>query len=122
VPTLYPFAEPTPVPFDGDPVPLIVPAAKPSPVQAWAGSVATAVRKVKSGRTVKVRIAAPAAGRLVVRVLDAKGRTLARGSARFSGEQRRTLTLAPVRRGARATISLRWSPATGAPVSLKRRF
>jgi len=56
----------------------------------------------------------------VVRVLDRRGRTLARGSARFSGEQRRTLTLEPVRRGGRAKVSVRWTPASGRSETLQR--
>jgi hypothetical protein len=67
-----------------------------------------------------MRLGAPSAGRLVVRVLDRKGRTLARGSATFRGAGTRTLRIKPVRRGGRAKVSLRWTPAEGRSETLRR--
>jgi hypothetical protein len=64
----------------------------------------------------------PTAGRLVVRVLDRRGRTLARGTATFARPATRTLTLKRVRRGARATVSVRWTPAGGRAETVKRRL
>jgi hypothetical protein len=69
---------------------------------------------------VTLRVGAPTAGRLEVKVLDRKGRTLARGAATFSREQRRTLTLKPVRRGARASVSVRWVPKSGRAQTVRR--
>jgi len=39
---------------------------------------------------------------------------------RFTGEQRRTLTLKPLRRGGRAKVSVRWTPTSGRTETLQR--
>ena len=80
------------------------------------------MRGAKAGRTVKVRVAAPTAGRLEVRVLDRRGRTLARGLATFKRAERRTVALKPLRRGGRATVSVRWAPTAGPVETAKRRL
>ncbi|RKQ92572.1 hypothetical protein C8N24_2423 [Solirubrobacter pauli] len=101
---------PAPGPFSGGPNAF---PTETSPVGPWAARAATVVRKTKAGHVAKVRVAAPAAGRLELRVLDRRGRTLARGAATFKRAGRRTLTLKPVRKGARAKVSVRWTPSSG---------
>ncbi len=120
IPTATPGANPLASPF---PTPLPSTSSDPgpaSPVKAWATQVAKVVRKAKAGRTVKVRLAAPTSGRLEVRVLDRAGRTLARGSVSFARAGGRTLTLKPVRRGARAAVRVRWVPKSGRAQTLRR--
>lgn len=101
-------------------MPFIGPAAQASPVSAWAARAAQAVRKAKANRAVKVRLDAPGAGRLELRVLDRRGRTLARGVATFARAAQRTVTLKPVRRGGRAKVSVRWTPASGRTETAQR--
>jgi hypothetical protein len=84
--------------------------------------VAAAVRKGKGRRAVRVRLDAPVAGRLEVRVLDVRNRMLARGATRFVRAGKRTLTIKPARRGRAAVLRLRWAPEDGAAETYKKRL
>ncbi len=100
-----------PAPFDVRP---------PTLADHWAGPVTSAVRKARPGRRIRVRLVAPVAGRLEVRLLDSRRRVVARGTLRFARPGRQTLTLRAHRRG--RTVSLRWTPVAGAPQTVSRRL
>ena len=99
-----------------------LPAQRPAPEVArdWAKSVVTAVRKAKQ-RRVKVPLEAPVAGRVEVRLLDARGRTVSRAAVRFGKVARRTLTLPRPKRRA-TTVRVAWTPRGGRTDVVRRRL
>jgi hypothetical protein len=80
----------------------------------------TRLAGARPGRTVRVKLAVTEAGRLEVRVTDARRRVLSTATLRFAQAGRRTLTLKPKRRGRAATLTLTWTPANGAVETVRR--
>jgi hypothetical protein len=92
-----------------------------SAARGWAQPVASALRKAK-GRAVRVRMSASAPGRLVVRVLDARDRTLARAGLTFGKAGKKTLTIPRAKRGTAVLVSLLWAPKDGAAEIVRKRL
>jgi hypothetical protein len=69
---------------------------------------------------VRVPLSSPGAGRLEVRVLDSRGRTLSRAALRYGKAGRKTLTLRLPKRA--SSVRVRWVPAEGAAEQATRKL
>ena len=74
-------------------------------------AIAAAVTKAK-GDSVKIALAAPAAGRLEITLRDSRRRTVTRRTLNYATGAKRTITLRP---GRATTVTVRWVPKRGAP-------
>jgi hypothetical protein len=80
--------------------------------------VAAAIAR-SSRSTLKVTLAAPGPGRLELRFLDARGRTLTRRTVTYAAARARVLTL---RVGKADSVAVRWVPKLGAAERSQRRL
>jgi hypothetical protein len=90
----------------------------PSFAHAARDRVAAAIARA-ARRTFKVSLTAPAPGRLQLRFLDARHRTVARRAVTYRRAGTRRVTLRP---GKATTVAVRWKPTRGAPERAQRRL
>ena len=91
-------------------------------LEGWAAPISKAALKLRPGRSVRVRLDGPAAGRLEIQVVDRRRKLLARGIVRFAAEERKIVTLGRARRGTPWRVVVRWRPQTGTPITANWRL